>query len=92
MSIQVELTKELESFVADRVRTEGHASPGEYILALLKEAQQAARDDRHVAALKERIDALDRGEGRPMTDADWAEIREKVRGNLAVKGSNGCPT
>lgn len=85
MSIQIDLPDDLQSFVSDRTRAGGHPSPSEFIVALI-------RDEQFFRALKERADALDRGEGRPMTEQDWADIRETVRAKLAANRTEGCPT
>jgi antitoxin ParD1/3/4 len=74
-NIQVPLPNDLESFVADQVRRQGHASASEYLLNLVRAARRTAACDELEQKLVEGVDALDRGEGRPLNPEDWAALR-----------------
>ena len=77
--IQINLSDSLETFVAAQAAVEGYASAGEYVVALLQKAQQAQRLADFEAKIREGVEELDRGEGRPMTKADWDELRSYIR-------------
>jgi Arc/MetJ-type ribon-helix-helix transcriptional regulator len=78
-TIQVLLPESLEPFVASQVAVEGHSSASEYLLSLLRQAQQAKAKAELEAKLLAGLEALDRGDGRPMTSADWERLRSGVR-------------
>ena len=78
-TINISLPDNLESFVTTQAAAGGHASVQGFILALL---EQARRDEEHgllEAKLLEGVAELDRGEGRPMTSADWDRLRGQLR-------------
>jgi Arc/MetJ-type ribon-helix-helix transcriptional regulator len=86
-TIQVPLPNDLESFVADQVREQGHTSASEYLLNLVRAAQRAAARDALEQKLVEGVDALDRGEGRSLNPEDWAALRARVRPSSEARPS-----
>jgi hypothetical protein len=85
MTIQLHLPPDLEQFVAERVQSEGHAAADSFLLQLLRDAQRGCSRAELEAKLLEGIDALERGEGRPMTSEDWRQLRA----DLAAKFPGG---
>lgn len=83
-TISVCLPESLENFVATQVVAQGHSSAGEYMLALLRQAQQAKERNALEVKLREGVEALDRGEGREMTSDDWERLRNGIRDRYGV--------
>jgi Arc/MetJ-type ribon-helix-helix transcriptional regulator len=75
-TMQVELPEALYQFVCERAAAEGYASPADYVLALIRRATRRAEFE---AKILEGLEELDRGEGQPVTRADWDELRAEIR-------------
>lgn len=90
-TIELCLPEELEAFVAHCMEANGFASANDFIVSLLKEQQQWDWLKRIEPELKERIESLDRGEGIPMTDADWDALHENIRAKFEANEDEKCP-
>src|ERR1022692_2337801 len=75
MTIQLDLPPDLEQFVARQARTEGHPNMDAFVLDVLRRLQVAKTKADLESQLLIGVDQLDRGEGRPMSQADWAKMR-----------------
>jgi Arc/MetJ-type ribon-helix-helix transcriptional regulator len=84
-TIKLVLPESLVGFVAAEATAAGHESVSEYVLDLIRQAQQARRRAALESQLLEGVESLDRGEGREMTPADW----ERLKAEVARKHGNG---
>jgi antitoxin ParD1/3/4 len=80
MDLHLVLEDSLREFVERQARTGGYTTPGEYVAALVREAQarkeeQRAAEERLKELLREGIQS---GEATEMTAEDWATIRREV--------------
>jgi antitoxin ParD1/3/4 len=79
-TMNLDLPEPISEFVQQQVAQGGFNDAGEYLRQLIL----ADRRRKELAALEtEIIKGLDSGESTPMTAADWAEIREDLRGRQA---------
>jgi Arc/MetJ-type ribon-helix-helix transcriptional regulator len=78
-TITVSLPEPLHAFVEAKAAAEGHGDASAYVRALIAEAQQATLRAEVEEKLLAGVDALDRGEGRELTAADWEQLRTKYR-------------
>jgi putative addiction module CopG family antidote len=83
--MQVTLTKELETFVAEKVRNGGYASADEVVgeaLRDLKAKENPAEIDSQ--ELAELLLAAVRGPHRPLTAEHFAQLRARAQGPAAA--------
>lgn len=80
--LKVSLPEPLGEFVVEQAAKSGQGSPEDYVTSLVHEARRREIRKEIEASL---IEGLESGEPTPMTDSDWAEIRERVRANAARK-------
>jgi Arc/MetJ-type ribon-helix-helix transcriptional regulator len=78
-TINVPLPDKLEEFVAARAALDGFCSASDYVLELIRRAQQSSERSKLEARLLTGVQSLDRGEGRPMTPADWNRLRADIK-------------
>ena len=76
--LNVPLPEGLADFVAVQATAGGYTSASDYVLALLREVQQAKARAELETKLLAGVQSLDRGEGRPVTKADWEALRARV--------------
>ena len=74
MHLNLALPEEIKAFIDAQVAQGGHASASDYLLALIREAQehQAKRD-----LEAELLEGL-QSPASEMTGADWAGLRERI--------------
>ena len=78
--MQVTLTRDLEDFVVQKVRTGGYASPGEVVREALRDFR--AKDDPAEMDSQELAELLlpaVRGPHRPLTAKHFDELRSRAR-------------
>ena len=80
--LKVSLPESLGEFVVEQAAKSGKRSPEDYVASLVDEARRREIRKEIEAKL---IEGLESGEPTPMTDSDWAEIRERVRANATRK-------
>ncbi len=78
-TLQIDLPEPLDSFVALQAAAEGYSTVSEYILALIQQVQQSRERAEREAKLLAGVQALDRGEGKEMTAADWERLKGRFR-------------
>jgi antitoxin ParD1/3/4 len=76
--LKVSLPEPLGEFVVEQAAKSGKRSPDDYVASLVDEARR--REIRKEIESK-LIEGLESGEPTPMTESDWAEIREQVHAN-----------
>lgn len=79
ITLEISLPDPLAAFVTDQVQAKGFADTSEYVTALLHQEWKTRQKEERESKLLEAVEALDRGEGRPMTAADWERLREQIR-------------
>jgi antitoxin ParD1/3/4 len=83
--MEVRLSKELESFIAEKVRSGGYADAGEVVREALRDLK--AKDDPAEVdsqELAELLLAAVRGPHRPLSAEDFARLRSRARGPVAA--------
>ncbi|MGP0065556.1 MAG: type II toxin-antitoxin system ParD family antitoxin [Isosphaeraceae bacterium] len=82
-TMNISLPDEMKTFVEAEMALEGYASAGEYLRALIRDAQKRRAKRDLEAKLRE---ALDSGPATPMTREDWVALRAE-----AIEGLAGEP-
>ena len=77
--MNVSLPDTLRDYIELQVKTRGYGSSSEYIRDLIRQDQKCKAQE-HLQTLL--LEGLDSGEALPMSDRDWAEIRQVVRDKL----------
>lgn len=77
--LNLALPEPLADFVAVQAAAGGYGSATDYVLALLRDAQQAKARATLEAKLLAGVQSLDCGEGREITSSDWERLRARVR-------------
>jgi len=85
-TIDLPLSDSLQQFVAQRAAQGGFTNSRDYILALLEQERRAEGREGLEAKLLQGLAELDRGEGQPMTSADWDRLRAQVRARHGAEG------
>lgn len=80
--MNISLPDVMKTWVEQQVAKGGYATPSEYIRELLREDQN--RKLRHQIDRK-LVEALESGEPKEFTDADWQRIRQRVLGKKKSK-------
>ena len=83
--MEVRLSKELESFIAEKVRSGGYADAGEVVREALRDLK--AKDDPAEVdsqELAELLLAAVRGSHQPLTTEHFAQLRSRARGPVAA--------
>jgi putative addiction module CopG family antidote len=78
--VNITLTKDLAKFVAGKVRSGGYTNPDEVVRAALREFR--AKDDPAESdsqELAELLLAAVRGPHRPLTQQNFAQLRQRAR-------------
>jgi Arc/MetJ-type ribon-helix-helix transcriptional regulator len=78
-TITVSLPEPLHAFVQAKAAADGHGDASAYVRGLIAEAQQASLRVEMEAKLLVGVEALDQGQGRELTAADWENLRKKYR-------------
>ena len=80
-TLNITLTEDMKEFIEARVAEEGHASPDDYMQAVLREDRMRKAKQDLIAKLDE---ALAGGPAEPMTREDWDSLEreaiERLRG------------
>ncbi|MDJ0535910.1 MAG: type II toxin-antitoxin system ParD family antitoxin [Xenococcaceae cyanobacterium MO_207.B15] len=78
-SMNVSLPDTMRDYIEQQVKAGGYGSVSEYIRDLIRQDQKRkAKEDLETLLLQ----GLDSGTATPMSDGDWAEIRQAVRDKL----------
>jgi putative addiction module CopG family antidote len=83
--MQVTLTKELETFIAEKVQNGGYANADEVVREALRDLK--AKDDPAEIDSQELAELLlpaVRGPHRPLTTEDFDQLRSRARGQAAA--------
>jgi antitoxin ParD1/3/4 len=83
-TLNVSLPDEVRAFIEERVAREGHSSAGDYLAALVREAQRRLAKQELEAKLRE---AVESGPATPMTREDWDSIEREALARLAAERS-----
>lgn len=78
-SITISLPEPLHAFVEAKAAADGHGDASAYVRALIAEAQRASLRAEVEEKLLAGVEALDQGQGRELTPADWEQLRDKYR-------------
>lgn len=78
-TLNITVPEEVQAFIESQLSEGGYASASDYLLALIHDAQARQALD---AKLHE---ALDSGPDEPMTQGDWAAIRQEVHRRHAAR-------
>jgi len=76
-ALQIALPKQLKSFVDDRAAEAGCSSSA-FVTQVLQDYQKAEELKQLKEMLMVGIRQLQRGEGRPMTKADWNRLHARI--------------
>lgn len=103
-TVEINLPDTLKEFVEHQVAAGGYRDASAYVQSLLEEAQLSQRRteideellerikavDRAVleAKLLEGVDALERGEGRVMTEQDWERLHDKLEERIRSRSDS----
>jgi antitoxin ParD1/3/4 len=79
-SIDVSLPEALSAYVQERVAEGPYRSPSDYIRALVREDMKRRAEERLDELL---LEGLNSGPAKPMTERDWAELREGLEKHIA---------
>ena len=77
--MNVSLPDTLRDYIELQVKTRGYGSSSEYIRELVRQDQKQKAQEQLETLL---LEGLNSGEPQPMSDRDWAEIRQAVRDKL----------
>ncbi|MBI3461736.1 MAG: type II toxin-antitoxin system ParD family antitoxin [Planctomycetes bacterium] len=75
-TLSISISEQMRKFVEAQAEEGGFDTAGDYIRALLRQAQQQKAKVRVEALL---LEGLNSGKPSEMTAQDWAEIRREVR-------------
>jgi len=78
-TLLIEVPESLQGFLAAQATASGYGNQSDYVLALLRQTQQATARQELESKLLAGVEALERGEGQPMTSGDWEKMREEIR-------------
>jgi putative addiction module CopG family antidote len=81
-TVNVSLPEAMEGFVAEQVQKHGYGDAGEYLRALIREAQ--ARSEREEIDAK-LLEGIRSGSPTPVTAQTWAEIARAGMARLAAQ-------
>lgn len=82
--IQFSISDEAKRFIEAQVAARGDSGPDEYLLHLIRSAQERSTLEEMLVS---RIDAIEAGDSQEMADDDWRHIRSEVARRSAAKGS-----
>jgi antitoxin ParD1/3/4 len=83
-TIQLPLSESLSAFANEQAASQGYGSAAEYIAALVKAEQKKKAKEKLEALL---LEGLNSGPAKPMTDADWEALRQRVKARINQKES-----
>lgn len=72
--INISLPESMREFVEQQVAQGGYGTAGEYLLALVRDAQKRKAQERLEALL---LEGLESGPATEMTDEDWDDMRRR---------------
>lgn len=75
-TMNISLPETLRDYVDEQIEAGGYGTVSEYVRDLIRQDQRRKAKARVEALL---IEGLDSGEATPMTDEDWASIRQAVQ-------------
>lgn len=78
-TITISLPDQLHAFIVAKAAADGHGDVSAYVRALIAEAQQASFRAELERKLLAGVEALDQGQGRELSTADWEDLRNKYR-------------
>lgn len=78
-TITISLPEPMQAFVEAKATAEGHGDASAYVRALIAEAQKASLRAEIEDMLLVGVDALEHGQGRELTTADWEGLRNRYR-------------
>jgi antitoxin ParD1/3/4 len=81
-TLEISLPEPMKQFVEAQIAAGGFRDASEYVQALIRNAFQAQERAALEAKLLEGIRALDRGEGRVMTDQDWQRLEDRLEEHI----------
>jgi antitoxin ParD1/3/4 len=79
-TMSISLPEEMKAFIEAQMTLEGFASAGEYLRALIHDAQRRQAKKALEARFQE---ALESGPATPMTPEDWVALRREAIEGLA---------
>jgi antitoxin ParD1/3/4 len=82
-SINISLPDEMKAFVEDQAARRGLGTVGEYVRALIREAQEQQVESERLDGLLH--EGLDSGPATPLVGADWARIRREGKKLVAER-------
>ncbi len=68
------LPQSIKDFIDEQVARHGYNTPDEYVIDLVREAQEREAEERLEKLL---LESLDSGPATPMTKEDWEEIKQR---------------
>jgi antitoxin ParD1/3/4 len=81
-AMNISLPEEMRAFIEAEMATEGYPSASEYLGALIRDAQKRRAKQELEARFRE---ALKSGPAIPMTNEDWAALRQEALNGLTEK-------
>jgi antitoxin ParD1/3/4 len=82
-TIQLPLSETLSTFVDEQAARQGYNGAADYIAALL-EAEQKKKAQEQLDALL--LEGLNSGPAKPLTDANWEQLRQRVKARASGGG------
>jgi hypothetical protein len=76
--LHIPITDSLREFVETQASTKGFSCVEDYVQALIQKTQREWQNEHLVSELQVGIDELARGEGRPMTQANWDLLHARI--------------
>ncbi|MEM8642836.1 MAG: type II toxin-antitoxin system ParD family antitoxin [Cyanobacteria bacterium P01_G01_bin.54] len=80
--MNISLPETLRDYVDEQIEAGGYGTVSEYVRDLIRQDQRRKAKARVEALL---LEGLDSGEATPMTDEDWAVIRQAVQERVKGK-------
>jgi Arc/MetJ-type ribon-helix-helix transcriptional regulator len=87
-AVTVALANRVLPFVRAQIRAGGYQDATEYVHALIETAKVQKEHAQLEAQLSEAIDAIERGQVREMTAADWDRLRQRLRKSASRRRSS----
>lgn len=81
-TMNISLPETLRDYVDEQIEAGGYGTVSEYVRDLIRQDQRRKAKARVEALL---LEGLDSGEATPMTDEDWAVIRQAVQERVKGK-------
>lgn len=81
-SMNISLPDSMRTYVENQVASGGYSTASEYFRELIR-SDQKRKANEHLEALL--LEGLQSGNATPITDKDWQDIRQAVRGEIAKR-------